>query len=78
MINIYVLKLVSAEMLRHIGENAKKFLYNPRYVHTYVDEDVIGQWKRLCVGMPRLLGRTIALLLNRILGLLPKASAYSP
>ena len=48
-----------AEMLRHVAENAKKYLYNPRYLHTYVDEDVIGQWKRLCVGMPSNLGRNI-------------------
>ena len=51
-------------MLRHIGENAKKYLYNPRYLHTYTDEDVIGQWKRLCVGMPRLLAVNIALPLD--------------
>ena len=50
---IYIISTGPAQMLRHVGENAVKYQMNPRCAHTFVDEDTIGQWKRLAQNMPR-------------------------
>ena len=38
-------------VMRHMAEDAEKHLYNPKYHHTFKDEDTVGLLKHLCVAV---------------------------